>query len=291
MLLLCAPMFVDLIAHDARAPKVSYRAWGPLTSPVELNGQWELVWLGADGSAVQPGARRLAPAPRNWSGLEMPGRGRLPPSDVASYRLVIRDLPPGRYTLYIPVTFAAERVFIEGRLIEAHGRIAPRAGTRYDLRSHEISFEAGGAPLALRIDLGAFLHRDNGFVDALVFGAATPTRRWIALEWMRDLLFHSALLLLALNGLVAYLFRRQDRSLALSFAGGAVRHPRLGNSQLRQYSPTGAAGSRLYGCAGAAIHSPRSSSASSSPIRKHCSHARRHARCSVASSRWSPPSS
>ncbi|WP_156678068.1 adenylate/guanylate cyclase domain-containing protein [Sphingomonas profundi] len=223
MLALCAPMFVDLIAHDApRAENgsISYRGWGRLAAPVQLDGKWRLVWLGADGSDVPPGSSTLADVPGGWAGLPMPGGGRLPPSGVASYRLVIRDLAPGRYTLHIPITFAADRVFIDGRLVEARGRIATnRAGTRYDLRSHEISFEAGGRPLSLRIDLGAFLHRDNGFVDSLIFGEASAMRRWIALEWMKDLLFHSALLLLALNGLVAYLFRRQDRpSLYLSLA-------------------------------------------------------------------------
>ncbi len=223
MLALCAPMFVDLIAHDApnaRQGMVSYARWGPLTAPVELDGDWAFVWLGAEASAIPAGSSRLAPVPGFWGGLEMPGGRRLPGHGVASYRLTIRDLPRGRYTLHIPITFAADRVFIDGRLIETRGRIAAnRAGTRYDLRSHEISFEAGGAPLNLRIDLGAFLHRDNGFVDSLIFGEAQPMRRWIALEWMKDLLFHSALLLLALNGLVAYLFRRQDRaSLYLSLA-------------------------------------------------------------------------
>ena len=216
MLLLCAPIFADVVAHDAPRPadgEVSYRRWGPLTAPVELDGAWRLVWLGAPGSSVPPGATRLAPVPGSWGGLAMPGGMRLPPFGIVSYRLVIRDLPAGRYTLYIPITFAADRVFIDGRPIETRGAIAAdRAGTRYDLRSHEISFEAGGRPLSLRIDLAAFLHRDNGFVDSLVFGAAEPMRRWIALEWMKDLLFHSALLLLALNGLIAYLFRRRDRA-------------------------------------------------------------------------------
>ncbi|TVV76120.1 adenylate/guanylate cyclase domain-containing protein [Sphingomonas solaris] len=223
MLLLCAPMFVDLVCHDApraEAGVISYRGWGRLTAPVELSGQWRLVWLGHDGSAIPPGATTPALVPGQWSGLAMPDGQRLPPSGLVSYRLILRDLAAGHYTLHIPITFAAERIYIDGRPVAGAGRIATNAaGTRYDLRSHEISFETNGAPVALRIDLAAFLHRDNGFVDALIFGEAQPMRRWIALEWMKDLLFHSALLLLALNALVAYLFRRQDRaSLYLALA-------------------------------------------------------------------------
>ncbi|MET0376604.1 MAG: adenylate/guanylate cyclase domain-containing protein [Rhizorhabdus sp.] len=224
MLALCAPMFVDLIASDSPVAKggiLSYRHWGRLTKPVLLDGEWRFTWLGAPASPISRGATRLAPVPGPWEGLEMPGGRRLPGSGVGSYALEVRDLAPGRYTLHIPITFAADRVYIDDREIERRGVIASdRPRTRYDLRSHEISFEKmDSRPLRLRIDLGAFLHRDNGFVDPLVFGEAEAMRRWIALEWMKDLLFHSALLLLMLNGLVAYLFRRQDRaSLYLAIA-------------------------------------------------------------------------
>lgn len=223
MLALCAPMFVDLIARSAPQPvagEISYRDWGPLTAPVELNGQWRLTWLG--GGGVPAGAEEaLVPVPGSWAGARTRGGRSLPGPGAASLRLTIRDLPPGRYTLHIPITYAADRVFIDGRLIEHRGTMgATAASTVYDLRSHEISFEKGGRPLALRVDLAAALHRDSGFADPPVFGLAEPMRRWIALEWIKDLLFHSALLLLALNGLVAYLFRPQDRaSLYLALVG------------------------------------------------------------------------
>jgi adenylate cyclase len=224
MLALCAPLFVDLIARGAPgavAGEVSFARWGPLTAPVELSGDWRLTWLGAVDRAVPPGTEALVPVPGSWSGVAVGGGKRLPGVGMASLRLTMRDLPAGRYTLYIPITYAADRVFIDGKLIEQRGRLGVDAATTaYDLRSHEISLQKGSGPLVLRVDLASALHRDSGFADPPVFGLAEPMRRWIALEWAKDLLFHSALLLLALNALVAYLFRPQDRaSLYLALTG------------------------------------------------------------------------
>lgn len=221
MLALVAPMFRDLIAHDAPEPeggRVSYRRWGALDRPVELGGTWRLDWLG--GGTTPPGATAAAPVPGGWEGLPVSGGSTLPARGAAAYTLTLADLPAGRYTLYVPLTFAADRLFVDGRLVEQRGRFATTAAaTRYDLRSHEIPIVATGAPVTLRIELAAFLHRDTGLSGAPVFGLAVPMRRWIALEWMRDLILHSALILLGLNALITYLFRRQDRAsllLALS---------------------------------------------------------------------------
>ncbi len=228
MFIICAPLFVDMVAQDApRAIRgeISYHRWGPLIKPVRLGGEWRMTWLGGPASSVAAGTELTAAVPGPWDGIATPDGRHLPGIGVASYRLSIRDLPAGRYTLYIPTNFAADRVLIDGQLIEQRGTIGSSAATtRYDLRSHEISFEKTDGQLALRIDLANFLHRDEGFGDAPVFGLADPMRRWIALEWAKDLLFQGALLLLTLTALVAYLFRRQDlASLFLALATLALQ--------------------------------------------------------------------
>ncbi|MET0270520.1 MAG: 7TM diverse intracellular signaling domain-containing protein, partial [Sphingomonas sp.] len=216
MFALVAPMFRDTIAHEAPQPvagDVSYRGWGPLSAPVELGGTWRLTWLGQDDADTPPGATAAAPVPGKWGGIAVSGGSRLPPTGAAAYTVVLRDLAPGRYTLYIPIAFAADAVYIDERLVERRGTVATNAaGTRYHMRSHEIPVEATGAPLVIRVDLAAFLHRDSGIGGTPIFGLAEPMRRWTALEWMKNLALHSALLLLGLNALITFLFRRQDRA-------------------------------------------------------------------------------
>lgn len=228
MFIICAPLFVDLVAQDApRAVRgeISYRGWGPLNTPVRLGGKWRMTWLGGPTSRVPAGTEVMANVPGPWDGVATPDGRHLNGVGTSSYRLSIRGLPEGRYTLYIPTNFAADRVLIDGQLIEHRGTMGSSAATtRYDLRSHEFSFEKPDGPLELRIDLATFLHRDNGISDAPVFGLAEPMRRWIALEWVKDLLFQASLLLLTLTALVAYLFRRQDKaSLFLALAALALQ--------------------------------------------------------------------
>src|SRR3954471_22226640 len=69
---ICAPFFVDPVAHDApkaRGGVVDYSQWGPLSAPVELKGDWRLVWR----SAPLAGARVLSPVPGDWAGAHAGG--------------------------------------------------------------------------------------------------------------------------------------------------------------------------------------------------------------------------
>jgi adenylate cyclase len=78
------------------------------------------------------------------------------------------------------------------------------------MRSQTIVFDSTGAPVRLRIDLAAFLHRDTGIGGTPVLGLVEPMQRWSALRLLQDILFLTALFLLVINGLVTYLFRTKD---------------------------------------------------------------------------------
>src|ERR1051325_3516055 len=70
--LLCAPFFVDLIAHGApkaRGGAISYLGWGPLDAPVELTGEWRLVCK----TPPAAGATMLAEVPGEWAGAHPGG--------------------------------------------------------------------------------------------------------------------------------------------------------------------------------------------------------------------------
>lgn len=223
ILAIAAPLFFDTIAHDAPSPvagSVSYGRWGALSAPVQLGGSWRLTWRGGDDGVVPAGTTAIAPVPGSWRGIAVAGGRRLPAHGVASYALTLHDVPSGRYILYVPASFAADRVFIGGRPIDTSGHIGTdRATTRYHVRSHELAIEADGGPIVLRIDIASFLDRESGLGGVPVLGLAGPMRTWIARAWIKDLLIQSALMLLAMNALVAFFFRRQDRpSLYLAIA-------------------------------------------------------------------------
>ena len=208
---LCSPFFIDPVARNApqaRAGVVSFAAWGPLSAPVELKGDWRLTWL----TAPQPGATLIAYVPGPWAGAH-PGGPTLPDIGAASYRLKIQGLPAGRYTLYMRQTFAASQVVVNGRVLSQRGVFAltPQAA-RSVHRAQEVTIDADGRDLDLQIDIATLHHRDSGLSDAPVFGAAEPMSRWIALSWLQGLLLVSSLLLLSAYGLVVFVFRPGERA-------------------------------------------------------------------------------
>lgn len=215
--LLTLPFFYDPVDHNAPMPKggtVSYKTHGPLTRPVTLQGDWGFQWLLPVPEA--PGGRlpkMNVRVPGLWEGQATPIGTRLPQQGRALYTMKITDLPAGRYQLYVPPIYGGNRVYIDGRLLSQRGVPGnSAASTRYFLRAHEISFETGGGDLDIGIETSAYLHRDSGMDSPPVLGLAEPMEFWTAIHWAQEVLFHTALVLLALYGLAVFLFRRSDKA-------------------------------------------------------------------------------
>jgi adenylate cyclase len=209
---LCAPLFVDTVDHSA--PKaaggiVDYSRKGPLTAPVELRGQWTLVWRsGAPGPPT--GTRRPGAIPGNWAEKAVDGTS-LPDQGAASYRLLIRGLAPGRYILYVPTIHAASRVSVDGRVLSEWGRPGTSAATTEStVRAHDVVIDSDGGPLQLQLDVSAYHERNSGIDAAPLFGPAKPMGRWITLHWLRSLLLLTSSLILGCYGLVIFMFRRRE---------------------------------------------------------------------------------
>ena len=213
---LCSPLFVDTV--DRAAPKIAagvidFSGRGPIKAPVELGGQWRLVWRsGAPGPAA--GAERLALVPGAWAehqAGEPKGLAPLPSLGAASYRLTLKGLRPGRYILYVPTIHAASRVSANGRVLSEMGAAgASEAATRSTVRSHDVVIDADGGPLELALDVSAYHELSSGIESAPLFGLAQPMSRWITLHWLRSLLLITSSLILGCYGLVVFLFRRRE---------------------------------------------------------------------------------
>ena len=186
----CAPLFVDGIDRSAPKPvagRVDYAKYGRLTAPVELRGQWRLVWhSGAPGPPA--GTERLQLVPGRWS-EKLASGGALPDQGAASYHLTVEGLQPGRYSLYVPTIYAASRVIVNGRMLSEEGVPGPSAATtQATVRSHDVVFDVPGSTLDVQIDLSAFHQRDNGMEGPPVLGPTKAMNRYIALHWLRGLL-------------------------------------------------------------------------------------------------------
>ena len=200
--------FIDRGAPDARAGVVSFAGRGPLTTPVELDGTWRVVWR----TAPAPDESLFLRVPGPWKGAKVAGKP-LPEGGAASYFLRIRDLAPGRYMLFVPKVYAASRVSVNGRVLSERGTFGQTPRTsRYFSRSQEILLETDGSDLNLRIDVSTFHHQENGLLEPPVLGLMDPMSHWLLLDWMRSLILATAVLLVACLGMLVFVFRQDDRA-------------------------------------------------------------------------------
>ena len=214
--LLCAPLFVDTVDHAAPkavAGVVDLSHRGPLNTPIELSGQWALVWRsGAPGPAAT--SRSLSIVPGSWADRQ-PGKDAkatgLPSLGAGSYRLTLKGLRPGRYILYVPTIHAASRVSANGHVLSEMGVAGTSdAATQSTVRSHDVVIDTDGGPLDIALDVSAYHELSSGIDSAPLFALAPPMSRWITLHWLRSLLLITSSLILGCYGLVVFLFRRRE---------------------------------------------------------------------------------
>ena len=221
ILAMLAPVYRDLVDHgapDARAGLLTLRPGTALNRPIRLEGGWQAQRLDENEPAF------VLPVPSSWVGLPDAAGHPLPAHGVVRYALTIRGLAPGTYSLYIPVLYEATRVWVDGRLAGGIGQFGLDAtSTRYRIGASEVTLIAAGRDVHLAIDIAAFHHRDTGIDEAPVLGSTRSMSGWSALQWLRDGLFITALLLVSLFGLVIYFYRREDRAfLLLGLAFGSL---------------------------------------------------------------------
>ena len=219
LLFLClftAPFYVNTIAKDAPEVKqgvLSFGDWGALNRPVELKGNWAFTWRSElEGQAANTVSPIFIRVPGKWTDDKAQDDHKLPAQGLASYQLVIKGLRPGGYRLYVPLGYSATQVLVNGAVVSRHGTLGTNAATTtYEVRAHDVFFNADGRDVRLSIDIAAFLHRDNGMETPPVLGLAQPMQYWTALQWGQEFLFHTTLVLLGTFGLGVFLFRRSDK--------------------------------------------------------------------------------
>lgn len=219
MLALVAPLFQDPVDHTAvtvRDGVADFSRFGggrqAMDRPLELAGVWRLAWLGGVKNGPPPGTITSVHVPGQWYGAPSAG-GPLPQSGSARYETVLKDLPAGRYQLYIPEISGASRILIDGELSSSRGRFATdRASVRYAVRSQTVPVQSTGADIHLALEVAMLLHRDNGLEQPPVIGMLQPMEDWFALKWARTMLNALSLMLIAALGIALFLYRPNDRA-------------------------------------------------------------------------------
>ena len=210
-----APLFSDPLdshAPPARAGVIDLSRQGTLDRPIALRGQWAMTWLAGPGGPPA-GTRMPIAVPGQWSIQRAPDGRLLPVSATVRYDLLLRNIAPGSYTLHIPPFYAANRAYIDGRLVSQRGTVGTSAATTsYRVRSENIPFVSAGGDVRIALDVAAWLHRDNGIVQPPVLGNSQVMDDWFSLKWARQFILTTSLILIGALGLSVFLFRQQDRA-------------------------------------------------------------------------------
>lgn len=213
--LFCAPLFVDTHARDAppvRRGEVSFAGFADWGRAASLTGDWRLVWRGPDTrGGPHPGDVALVKVPGLWADGRTLAGAPLPRSGYAAYEITLKGLPAGAYTLFVPTITHASRVWVDGRLVSAMGRVgATPAATRYVWGAHSAPIHAEGRDVQVVIEIAAFHHYSDGLEGAPEIGAVTVMNARSTLELSQELLFIVTLLILFFYGAVVFSFRTDD---------------------------------------------------------------------------------
>ena len=175
--------------------------------PVELAGAARFAWR----SAASP-AELAMRVPGQWAGIRTPGGAVLPDRGEATYRIVLRNLPEGRYRLFVPTIFGAGRLSLNGVAVAENGRLGLHPGYLIRPLEGDFAIPAGGNEMAVTLDIATEALRANGIDSPLVVGKVRPMQTWSAHRWAQELFVLVALVFLGIIGAVVFAFRRSDRA-------------------------------------------------------------------------------
>ncbi|MGN3974760.1 adenylate/guanylate cyclase domain-containing protein [Tsuneonella sp. SYSU-LHT278] len=217
---LCAPFLASPLAPDApdaRQGAIDLAGWDSSRGAVPLAGDWAFRRDGGKGfDGPGPATMRV---PGAWT--LGPGNGG---SDrgVGTYRLTIRGLAPGPYTVRLPLIYSAARILVDGAPAASIGEVGTSPATTVQHpRAAMVNFTSDGRPVTIAVQLASFSHRETGLVAEPVLGSPHAVGEWLAWQAAQDFVFIVCLLVLAAYGIVVFFYRGEELP-ALYFAASCI---------------------------------------------------------------------
>ncbi len=205
---------LDLSGHDLSSEVIPLRGewefyWGRLLTPDELRGSNPPA---PDGYISVPGA---------WNGFSLGGE-TLSGRGYATYRLVVRlgteDAGPvpspggassntANHALYIPWTFTAYKLWINGVPAASNGKVGPGADAMEpQFLPVTVPFIPDQESLELVFQVSNFHHRNGGLWNAPLIGAFDQIARRQAMRGAIDTLLAGAILFMGIYHMAIFLW-------------------------------------------------------------------------------------
>jgi hypothetical protein len=195
------------------------------TKPLKIQGDVEFYWeqlltpsqLHDTITRYKP---QLVPLPKSWTSYTVDGK-KLPALGYATFRfwvIVNSDNKQDIYGLRIPSVFSSYRVWANGQLLSEVGNVSEsKAGHKPKFKQQDIPIVIANAEgklekIEIVIQISNFSHRRAGLAWPMYFstynGLSTDSRFMDIL----NLIIIGVILVIGINHLNMYIFRRVDRS-------------------------------------------------------------------------------
>lgn len=171
---------------------------------VRLAGEWGLV----RGEFLDPAASAL---PESFFPVPSPWNDAGGPHGFGTYALQLRCPAGQKLALSVPAQRSAMRLYVNGALVANQGEPADSAiDARPAIGARAIVTEAFACPLAIRVHLSNFNHRNGGMVRAIAVGERTVLAEDARVQLVYNTLMLGAYGVLGLLSLIFFAARRKD---------------------------------------------------------------------------------
>lgn len=192
---------------------------------IKLAGNWEFYW----NQLLEPNDFKnnsttpkplYIKVPKSWSSVKVNGQ-KLPSTGYATYRLVVHknvDTEKTIYGLKVSTIFSSYKLWINGKLVATVGKVGKTKGDSSPaFKYQDIPFildpaEGSTNNIEIVIQVSNFHHQRCGLhfpIYLSTYNNITAATRWMDIL---NLIIIGIILVIGINHLALYLFRKQDKS-------------------------------------------------------------------------------
>ena len=195
------------------------------TDNIKLQGEWEFYWnqlyepkdFSEPKSLIKP---LFIKVPKSWSSQKVNGT-KLPSIGYATYRLIITKQPDLQQTIYglkVSSIFSNYKLWVNGKLITSVGTIGKSENQSNPKFSYnDIPFtispsDGNTDKIEIIFQVSNFSHQRSGIHFPIYFGKYDNLVESTRSNDILNLLIIGIVLIIGINHLILYIFRKQDKS-------------------------------------------------------------------------------
>lgn len=193
---------------------------------IKLEGEWEFYWnkllkpkdFRNNKSLPEP---KLVKVPKSWTAYKLDEANKLPNKGFATYRLNIHKKPDTVETIYglkVSTVFSSYKVWVNNKLIANVGKVGTsKEESKAEFKYKDLPFilnpnAESTDNIEIIIQVSNFTHQRAGLQKPLFFGFYSQLRSESRKMDILNLIIIGIILVIGINHLNMYLFRKKDIS-------------------------------------------------------------------------------